>query len=113
MNKMKGEIRRTIRLGISLACSGLDPLGIVYYFSDSQTVFKQVKQRCNKGRTVSLRRNLDDAEFYARIEKGVRSSAEKVANLKRRDVPVLEINTFADLSTNITTINKFMSRVSV
>lgn len=97
----------------SLVCSGLDPLGIVYCSSDSETIFKQVKQRCNQGRASFLERNLDDAELYARVEKGMRCSAEKVENLKRRDVPVLEVNTSADVPTNITTISKFIRQVSV
>ncbi|MFC1793547.1 hypothetical protein ACFL3Q_08185 [Planctomycetota bacterium] len=97
----------------SLACSGLAPLGIVYCTSDSETIFKQVKQRCNEGTRSLLQQNLDDAQLYAGVEEGVRFSAEVVENLKRRDVPVLEINTFADVATNVTTINNFIKQVSV
>ena len=74
----------------------------------------QVKQRCDEGTRSLLQQNLDDdAQLYAGIEKGVRFSAEVVENLKKRDVPVLEINTSADVATNVTTINSFIRQVSV
>lgn len=91
----------------------LNPTGVVYCQNNSEIMLQQIKQRERDNNATFLQANLSDQQLKDKIEIIAKIAEDKVASLRERNVPILEINTSDDKVANSQLINNFVRELTI